>query len=602
MSETNTFRWREHLHELLKAHQLFYNIMQSNLDDFDVTIIERTSSALESHHKYEALEGDFDHNLISSIFNNSSDEDAALRADDVLPHLEDIFDYYDAINYIRAFCYQIKNLMYPRLYIDLLITKLSQGTIEDLTKYNYDFRHELVRIEGAFKTFRRRFNYNMSQIVKGGAPELITRIFDALISQRRLDWSIRLFAEMIGTYTIDYEQLLQMKEIIRQSILIGETDNQEIINESIEKRQHYHPSQSMGITFNFHRNEPTQTFACEDIDSDSELELPVGNKKYDMIIDLTHPSAKNAVTYNIAPIIDVRVARSFGSIAPVTSGINPEIISRFKTIHDMTVDQKIYPYVPKITRTSDSINIVGQTNDRGKTVFPITRNLYNRRADLTNVVNIGAGPKLCLKKQSDITNNGLNKIGVKTTRDMQKLSKHYDDRAEELRGICKFDVIAIIEVIISTLDEFLTKTLPTSVKELMTILICDEFVSAVVTKVYLPVLTKHFNHYSGGEVIHVMSESVNAAEVSRIIFQIFVTKCSTLQDIFTRMSRDIDQIGYIFKDQGIKNIKGVILSDLRSVLNTKIDKHLRVGAIEKTAGLNLSLPFGLFALLNCEPQ
>jgi len=156
---------------------------------------------------------------------------------------------------------------------------------------------------------------------------------------------------------------------------------QSIQGTEIEQKK-MHPIQAMGLTFNFVES------AAEEVSPDSAA----------VIINTTLPNAYYATRFNIHPLISIQHAKKYGSIASTSSGLNYNLVRRFRTMEQYSIGNKQAGITYNDLPYGSAMTIV-KTNDGGLS--------YQEMHNIDNVPlnSIGSGPRPRLAEYNNILNS-----------------------------------------------------------------------------------------------------------------------------------------------------------------------------------------------------
>lgn len=233
-------------------------------------------------------------------------------------------------------------------------------------------------------------------------------------------------------------------------------DTSENISSDIESRKKMHPLQAMGITFNLYfSNDNNMTKSTE------------SNDQSKILINATLPQTNTVVRYNIEPLIDIKEALKFGSLANTLTGLNYRVINRLKTITERRISKNKEETPIKISIDEDKEEGISRTIDNGITYQKAKIDFEDKYKS------IGAGPKHRVERIGELLNDALMKSDdedtPKTIKDPEKLLKNYDDQVDSVASYISID--ELVQTLIQKFGETYEELKPKSMEQYKLILI-----------------------------------------------------------------------------------------------------------------------------------
>ena len=149
------------------------------------------------------------------------------------------------------------------------------------------------------------------------SPEKVSAVYFAT---PRSSSGTFLYAAVLEGWLRRGEDVGALVERAKDDALGDPPDDPAAVRGALAARAGVHPLQAMEITFGLTPDE----------------QLPDGVRAA-VSVDVTLPQAGTAVRYDLAPLIDVRAAVRFGSLASAVSGLNYPLVKRLQTISEETL-------------------------------------------------------------------------------------------------------------------------------------------------------------------------------------------------------------------------------------------------------------------------
>jgi hypothetical protein len=199
-------------------------------------------------------------------------------------------------------------------------------------------------------------------------------------------------------------------------------DSPEAVAADAAARAGMHPLQAMGVTFGL-------------VAEGEEKARSVGGA---VTIDATLPQARTAVRYNMAPLVDVRTAASFGPLANIYTGLNYRLLDRLRTITEEAIPARDRQAASIVVSAGEG---VVRTIDGGAT----TQEMRGPLPDGAYAT-VGAGPRPRVAQLGVLLEEAVYGDGVpaargtpRTIKDPERLLEDYDAQADSVAPYISLD-------------------------------------------------------------------------------------------------------------------------------------------------------------------
>lgn len=330
--------------------------------------------------------------------------------------------------------------------------RMSRSYSDDIENKTRELISVRTKVAETEKLCGNELSYNLAPKIIKEDPQKIYDIYSAASKQGlQSTISSTLFSIILKKWR-ENKNIESIIEDSKDKSLNIKVETSENISSDIESRKKMHPLQAMGITFNLY-------FSNKDNTTES-------NDQSKILINATLPQADTVVRYNIEPLIDIKEALKFGSLANTLTGLNYRVINRLKTITERRLSKNKEETPIKIS-INDKEEGISRTIDNGITYQKAKTDFEDKYKS------IGAGPKYRVERIGELLNDALMKSDdedtPKTIKDPEKLLKNYDDQVDDVVSYISID--ELVQTLIQKFGEAYEELKPKSMEQYKLILI-----------------------------------------------------------------------------------------------------------------------------------